>query len=168
MGIIVKIEKEAGNLHLWLESDFTNELKIDQSIAHNGRWMSVGEKKDKRNKVEARDETVKKTSLRKVSEGDKRSLERCLRVSDRLDGHVEQGHVDQTASLKSIRNENGSYLLDFEYDEDLTGNLTVPKGSICVNGISLTVVDSQKGKFSVYIIPYTWELTYLLQFSIGV
>lgn len=167
MGIIVKLEKEGSNLHLWLESDFTNELKIDQSISHNGVCLTVVDIKDKLYKVTAIDETLKKTNLGKVSEGDKINLERCLRVSDRLDGHVVQGHVDQTAVLKSIRNENGSYMLEFEYDEDMTGNLTVPKGSICVNGISLTVVDSQKGKFSVAIIPYTWENTNLHQLSPG-
>lgn len=84
-----------------------------------------------------------------------------MRLNDRLDGHIVQGHVDQTAVLKSVQNENGSYILSFEYDENSTGNVTVPKGSICVNGISLTVVDSQIGEFSVAIIPYTWENTNL-------
>lgn len=158
---VVKLEKEGSNLHLWLECEFTDELKIDQSISHNGVCLTVVEITGKTYKVTAIDETLKKTNLGGISSGDKINLERCMRLNDRLDGHIVQGHVDQTAVLKSVQNENGSYLLSFEYDENSTGNVTVPKGSICINGISLTVVNSQIGEFSVAIIPYTWENTNL-------
>ncbi|MGB6084124.1 riboflavin synthase [Moheibacter sp.] len=161
MATVVNLEKEGTNLHLWLECDFTDELKIDQSISHNGVCLTVVEISGKAYKVTAIDETLKKTNLGQISLNDKINLERCMRLNDRLDGHIVQGHVDQTAVLKSVLNENGSYILSFEYDENSTGNVTVPKGSICVNGISLTVVDSQIGEFSVAIIPYTWENTNL-------
>lgn len=161
MATVVNLEKEGTNLHLWLECDFTDELKIDQSISHNGVCLTVVEIIGKTYKVTAIDETLKKTNLGQISLNDKINLERCMRLNDRLDGHIVQGHVDQTAVLKSVLNENGSYILSFEYDENSTGNVTVPKGSICVNGISLTVVDSQIGEFSVAIIPYTWENTNL-------
>lgn len=161
MATVVNLEKEGTNLHLWLECDFTDELKIDQSISHNGVCLTVVEISGKAYKVTAIDETLKKTNLGQISLNDKINLERCMRLNDRLDGHIVQGHVDQTAVLKSVQNENGSYILSFEYDENSTGNVTVPKGSICVNGISLTVVDSQIGEFSVAIIPYTWENTNL-------
>ncbi len=158
---VEKIEKEGSNLHFWLSCNFTNELKIDQSISHNGVCLTVVEISDSAYKVTAIDETLKKTNLGQISVGDKVNLERCMRLNDRLDGHIVQGHVDQTAVLKSLENENGSYLLDFQYDENSTGNVTVPKGSICVNGVSLTVVNSKFGEFSVAIIPYTWENTNL-------
>ena len=161
MATVANLEKEGTNLHLWLECDFTDELKIDQSISHNGVCLTVVEIIGKTYKVTAIDETLKKTNLGQISLNDKINLERCMRLNDRLDGHIVQGHVDQTAVLKSVLNENGSYILSFEYDENSTGNVTVPKGSICVNGISLTVVDSQIGEFSVAIIPYTWENTNL-------
>lgn len=161
MANVANLEKEGTNLHLWLECDFTDELKIDQSISHNGVCLTVVEIIGKTYKVTAIDETLKKTNLGQISLNDKINLERCMRLNDRLDGHIVQGHVDQTAVLKSVQNENGSYILSFEYDESSTGNVTVPKGSICINGISLTVVDSQIGEFSVAIIPYTWENTNL-------
>src|SRR5690606_4536303 len=149
MANVANLEKEGTNLHLWLECDFTDELKIDQSISHNGVCLTVVEIIGKTYKVTAIDETLKKTNLGQISLNDKINLERCMRLNDRLDGHIVQGHVDQTAVLKSVLNENGSYILSFEYDENSTGNVTVPKGSICINGISLTVVDSQIGEFSV-------------------
>lgn len=158
---IKNLKREGSNLHLWLECDFTNELKIDQSISHNGVCLTVVEIGEKTYKVTAIDETLKKTNLGQLSIGSKVNLERCMRLNERLDGHIVQGHVDQTAVLKSIENENGSFLLTFEYDEATTGNVTVAKGSICVNGISLTVVKSEVGLFSVAIIPYTWENTNL-------
>lgn len=161
IAIVEKIEKEGSNLHFWLNCDFTNELKIDQSISHNGVCLTVVEISDAVYKVTAIDETLKKTNLGQVAVGSKVNLERCMRLNDRLDGHIVQGHVDQTGVLTDIHNENGSYLLNFQYDENSTGNVTVPKGSICVNGVSLTVVHSQKGEFSVAIIPYTWENTNL-------
>lgn len=166
-GIVKQIEKDQNNLNFWLECDFTNELKIDQSIAHNGVCMTVVEIKDKLYKVTAIDETLKKTNLGQLSIGKKVNLERCMQINARLDGHIVQGHVDQTAILKSIENQKGSYLLTFEYDENSTGNVTVEKGSICVDGISLTVVNSKIGEFSVAIIPYTWEFTNLHQLKVG-
>lgn len=166
-GIVKQIEKDRNNLNFWLECDFTNELKIDQSIAHNGVCLTVVEIKDKLYKVTAIDETLKKTNLGQLSIGKKVNLERCMQINARLDGHIVQGHVDQTAILKSIENQEGSYLLTFEYDENSTGNVTVEKGSICVDGISLTVVNSKIGEFSVAIIPYTWEFTNLHQLKVG-
>ena len=166
-GIVKQIEKDRNNLNFWLECDFTNELKIDQSIAHNGVCMTVVEIKDKLYKVTAIDETLKKTNLGQLSIGKKVNLERCMQINARLDGHIVQGHVDQTAILKSIENQKGSYLLTFEYDENSTGNVTVEKGSICIDGISLTVVNSKIGEFSVAIIPYTWEFTNLHQLKVG-
>lgn len=166
-GIVKQIEKDQNNLNFWLECDFTNELKIDQSIAHNGVCLTVVEIKDKLYKVTAIDETLKKTNLGQLSIGKKVNLERCMQINARLDGHIVQGHVDQTAILKSIENQEGSYLLTFEYDENSTGNVTVEKGSICVDGISLTVVNSKIGEFSVAIIPYTWEFTNLHQLKVG-
>lgn len=166
-GIVKQIEKDQNNLNFWLECDFTNELKIDQSIAHNGVCLTVVEIKDKLYKVTAIDETLKKTNLGQLSIGKKVNLERCMQINARLDGHIVQGHVDQTAILKSIENQKGSYLLTFEYDENSTGNVTVEKGSICVDGISLTVVNSKIGEFSVAIIPYTWEFTNLHQLKVG-
>ncbi len=164
---VEKIEKEGSNLHFWLSCDFTNELKIDQSVSHNGVCLTVVEISDSAYKVTAIDETLKKTNLGQVFIGSKVNLERCMRLNDRLDGHIVQGHVDQTAVLKSVENENGSFLLNFQYDENSTGNVTVPKGSICVNGVSLTVVSSQIGAFSVAIIPYTWENTNLHELKPG-
>ena len=166
-GIVKQIEKDRNNLNFWLECDFTNELKIDQSIAHNGVCMTVVEIKDKLYKVTAIDETLKKTNLGQLSIGKKVNLERCMQINARLDGHIVQGHVDQTAILKSIENQKGCYLLTSEYDENSTGNVTVEKGSICVDGISLTVVNSKIGEFSVAIIPYTWEFTNLHQLKVG-
>ncbi|MBA5629009.1 riboflavin synthase [Moheibacter lacus] len=167
IGTIERIEKEESNVHFWLSCAFTNELKIDQSVSHNGVCLTVVEISDAIYKVTAIDETLKKTNLGQLLAGNKVNLERCMRFNDRLDGHIVQGHVDQTAVLKSIENEKGSYVLTFLYDEISSGNVTVPKGSICVNGISLTVVDSKVGEFSVAIIPYTWENTNLHELKSG-
>lgn len=167
IGIVKQIEKNRNNLNFWIECDFTNELKIDQSLAHNGVCLTVVEIKDNLYKVTAIDETLKKSNLEQLTVGQKVNLERCVQLNARLDGHIVQGHVDQTAVLKSIENQEGSYLLTFEYDEASTQNVTVEKGSICVNGISLTVVNSKVGSFSVAIIPYTWEFTNLHELKIG-
>lgn len=166
-GKVIKIEKEGSNLHFWLECDFTNELKIDQSLAHNGVCLTVVEIQGNQYKVTAIAETLTKTNLGELIVGKSVNLERCMQMNARLDGHIVQGHVDQTAILKSILNENGSYVLTFQYDENKSGNVTVEKGSICVNGISLTVVNSKIGEFSVAIIPYTWEHTNLNELKIG-
>lgn len=166
-GKIVKIEKESANFHFWIECDFLNELKIDQSIAHNGVCLTVVEISGSLYRVTAIDETLKKTNLGELKPGNLVNLERCMRVNDRLDGHIVQGHVDQTAVLKSLTNQNGSHLLGFSYNEVDSGFVTVSKGSVCVNGISLTVVDSEPGYFSVAIIPYTFEHTNLKNLKIG-
>lgn len=167
LGQVLKMEKDGTNLHFWLNSSFTNELKIDQSVAHNGVCLTVVEISNDQYKVTAIDETLQKTNLNALEVGKKVNLERCMRLNERLDGHIVQGHVDQIAELISIENQNGSYVLTFQYDEKSTGNVTVEKGSICVNGISLTVVDSSVGQFSVAIIPYTWEHTNLHELTIG-
>lgn len=160
-GLITRIESDQNNKHFWLECDFTNELKIDQSLSHNGVCLTVVELNGDEYKVTAIDETLHKTNLNTLRIGDLVNLERCMKLHDRLDGHIVQGHVDQTGTLKSIEDFDGSYLLTINYDENISGNVTVPKGSICLNGVSLTVVDSSKGEFSVAIIPYTWEHTNL-------
>jgi riboflavin synthase len=167
LGKIIQIEKEENNLHFWIECDFTHELKIDQSLAHNGVCLTVVEIKGNQYKVTAIDETLKKTNLGNLTTEKRVNLERCMRLNERLDGHIVQGHVDQTAVLTSVQNEEGSFLLSFEYNEEKSGNVTVEKGSICVNGISLTVVNSKVGGFSVAIIPYTWENTNLNELKIG-
>jgi riboflavin synthase len=166
-GKVMKIEKEGGNLHFWLDCDFTSELKVDQSVAHNGVCLTVVEIKENQYRVTAIDETLKKSNLGELIEGKHVNLERCMILNARLDGHIVQGHVDQTAVLKSIENEDGSYILTFQYDEESSGNVTVEKGSICVNGISLTVVNSKVGEFSVAIIPYTWDFTNLNELNVG-
>lgn len=166
-GKVVELEKENTNLHLWLECDFTQELKIDQSVAHDGVCLTVVDIRDNRYRVTAIDETLQKTNLADLKVGNRVNLERCMQPNGRLDGHIVQGHVDQVGVLKSIENQDGSYLLTFEYDEEKSGNVTVEKGSICVNGISLTVVNSTQGQFSVAIIPYTWEFTNLNELKVG-
>jgi len=158
LGEVVDLKKEQTNLHITVKSTLTNELKIDQSIAHNGVCLTVVNIKNDTYTVTAIDETLKKTNLNTLKIGDKINLERCLRVGDRLDGHIVQGHVDQIAVCKSVEEQNGSWVFTFEYDEAV-GNITVEKGSICVNGVSLTVVNSQSNSFSVCIIPYTFEHT---------
>ena len=166
-GSLKKIETDESNLNFWIKSDFTDELKIDQSVAHNGVCLTVVEINGDQYRVTAVDETLKRSNLGQLKIGDLINLERCMVLNDRLDGHIVQGHVDQTAILKSIENKNGSHILFFEYDESDSGFVTVEKGSVCVNGISLTVVDSSEGKFSVAIIPYTIEHTNLKNLKPG-
>lgn len=161
IGQVKRIEPKDSNLNIWIGCNFTNELKIDQSIAHNGVCLTVTEISGDEYCVTVIEETIKRTNLSELKPGSLVNLERCMRMNDRLDGHLVQGHIDQTAVLTAIEDRNGSRILYFEYDEAATGNVTVEKGSVCVNGISLTVVDSMPGKFSVAIIPYTLELTNL-------
>ncbi|MDD3458941.1 MAG: riboflavin synthase [Weeksellaceae bacterium] len=161
IGQVKRIEPKDSNLNIWIDCNFTNELKIDQSIAHNGVCLTVTEISGDEYCVTVIEETIKRTNLSELKPGSLVNLERCMRMNDRLDGHLVQGHIDQTAVLTAIEDRNGSRILYFEYDEAATGNVTVEKGSVCVNGISLTVVDSMPGKFSVAIIPYTLELTNL-------
>lgn len=163
-GKVIHLKKENNNLEISINASFLNELKIDQSIAHNGVCLTVVDIKQNFYTVTAVSETLKKTNLLDLKEGDRINLERCVKVSDRLDGHIVQGHVDQTGMLKSIENQNGSFLLTFTYEGD---HITVEKGSISVNGISLTVVESKANQFSVAIIPYTWENTNLIDLKLG-
>lgn len=167
VGEIQKIENEATNVNLWVKSSFTNELKIDQSVAHNGVCLTVVDIVDDVYKVTAIQETLNKTNLGTLLNGDLVNLERCLQFNGRVDGHIVQGHVDQTGVVKSIVNQEGSYVITINYDEEQYNNVTVEKGSICLNGVSLTVLDSTIGEFSVAIIPYTWEFTNLHQLKEG-
>ncbi len=160
---VVRLKKEGGNLHLTLTCSFVNELSIDQSISHNGVCLTVVDIKDQEYTVTAIQETLDKTNLGLLKPGDKVNLERSLLVNGRLDGHIVQGHVDQTAVCTLVEETDGSWRYTFEYDFDkamaLQGYRTVEKGSVCVNGVSLTVCDSRDNAFSVAIIPYTYEHT---------
>ncbi|MFY9309568.1 MAG: riboflavin synthase [Bacteroidia bacterium] len=158
LGEVVALRSEQGNLHITLSCPFTNELKIDQSIAHNGVCLTVVGIKGNEYTVTAIAETLQKTNLSHLNKGDVVNLERCMKLGDRLDGHIVQGHVDQVATCTQVLETNGSWMFTFEYDAALN-NVTVEKGSVCVNGVSLTVVDSKKSSFSVCIIPYTFEHT---------
>jgi riboflavin synthase len=166
LGEVVDLKTEQSNLHITVKSDFTNELKIDQSVAHNGVCLTVVKIEGSNYSVTAIDETLAKTNLGKLKVGDYVNLERCLRVGDRLDGHIVQGHVDQTAVCVDVKEADGSWMYTFEYDAS-KNNITVEKGSICVNGVSLTVVNSLKNTFSVCIIPYTFEHTNFKNIKVG-
>jgi len=157
-GIVRKISQESANRRLTIESPFTQELKIDQSISHNGVCLTVTNIHDNLYDVIAIEETIAKTNLDKLKEGDEINLERSLKLGDRLDGHLVQGHVDETAVCQKIEERNGSWLMTFEYRSS-SPNILVEKGSVCVNGISLTVVETVKNKFSVAIIPFTFHHT---------
>lgn len=157
-GTVTALCSDQGNLHISVHSPFTHELKIDQSIAHNGVCLTVVEIRDDVYTVTAIAETLSKTNIGNLKEGDKINLERCVKVGERLDGHIVQGHVDQAGLCADVKEENGSWLFTFEYDPS-AGSVTVEKGSICVNGVSLTVVNSKESSFSVAIIPYTYEHT---------
>lgn len=158
LGEVVGIQKEQSNLHLTVKSPFTHELKIDQSVAHNGVCLTVVGIQNDTYTVTAIDETIQKTNIGLLNKGDVINLERCLKVGDRLDGHIVQGHVDQRAVCTKMEETDGSWTFTFEYDPT-KGNVTVEKGSVCVNGVSLTVVNSKDNSFSVCIIPYTFEHT---------
>lgn len=166
LGKIHQIEQENTNLHLWIGCDFTHELKIDQSVAHNGICLTVVEIKDYLFKVTAIEETRIKTSINQWKVGDVVNLERGLKLGDRLDGHLVQGHVDQVGKCIHISSHEGSWKYTFQYDTS-TGNTTIEKGSITVNGVSLTVVDSKINEFSVAIIPYTYEHTTFQYLKVG-
>lgn len=166
LGIISDIKKDQGNVHLTIQTNITNELKIDQSVAHNGVCLTVVEIFDNKHVVTAIQETINKTTLGLWKIGDKVNIERAMKLGDRLDGHIVQGHVDQTAVCTSIQEKSGSWEFTFEYDTALN-NITIEKGSITVNGTSLTVVNSAKNSFSVAIIPYTYEHTIFHTFEIG-
>lgn len=165
-GEIVALKSYQDNLDLQIKADFTNELKIDQSIAHNGVCLTVVNIKDDIYTVTAIQETLNKTNLKDLKVGHIVNLERGMKVGDRLDGHIVQGHVDQTAKCIALSETDGSWKYTFKYDSALN-NITIEKGSITVNGVSLTVVNSKRDEFSVAIIPYTYEHTNFKNFKIG-
>ncbi|WP_010521384.1 riboflavin synthase [Aquimarina agarivorans] len=165
-GEIVSLNHEKDNLHLTIRSNFTSELKIDQSVAHNGVCLTVVAIENDLYTVTAIKETLDKTNLNTLAVGDVINLERGMKLGDRLDGHIVQGHVDQTATCTSIEETEGSWQFTFSYDPALN-NITIEKGSITVNGTSLTVVNSKRNEFSVCIIPYTYEHTNFKNFKVG-
>jgi len=158
LGRVTKIAREGGNLHISVVASFLPELKIDQSIAHNGACLTVVKINSDSYVVTAVEETLSKTNLGDLTSGDLINLERCVKVGERLDGHIVQGHVDLTGICAMMEELDGSWKFSFTYDKR-SGHVTVPKGSICVNGVSLTVVDSAPGSFSVVVIPFTYEHT---------
>ena len=158
LGTVSEVRKENSNLILTIATAFTPELKVDQSVAHNGVCLTVVEINGNEYKVTAIDETLKRTNLGSLKPGDKINLERCMKLGDRLDGHIVQGHVDTVAEVTRIEEQNGSWLFYFKYPYN-SEKVTVEKGSVCVNGVSLTVVESKDHSFSVAIIPFTWEHT---------
>ena len=165
-GRVENIEKEGTNILFTMSCPFTKELKIDQSISHDGCCLTVYDIENQQYKIAARHENLEKTNLGNWEIGTEVNLERCVLMNGRLDGHIVQGHVDQAGVVKSIENKNGSHLITIEHSEK-DGFVTVPQGSIAVNGISLTVAYSGEGEFSVAIIPYTWEHTNLKHLSAG-
>jgi riboflavin synthase len=164
IGVVMAIKKEGENVHFTVKSPFTSELKIDQSVAHNGCCLTVVAIDSSDYQVTAIHETLEKTNLGSWKVGTKINLERCMQMNGRLDGHIVQGHVDTTAECVLIEDQNGSWKYTFRYKSP---NVTVEKGSITVNGTSLTVVDSKTQEFSVCIIPYTYEFTNFHQLEIG-
>jgi len=166
LGELTSTQKEGSNLGMVFAAAFAGELKVDQSVAHNGVCLTVTERSNSDYKVVAIDETLRKTNLGSLKIGAKVNLERCLELSARIDGHMVQGHVDTIGKIEHIRDEDGSHVFTISHPDE--GHfITVEKGSICVNGISLTVVDSENGKFSVAIIPYTYEHTNLSHLNLG-
>ena len=166
LGIIKEIKKENDNLHITVSSFITHELKIDQSVAHNGVCLTVVSINDDTYTVTAIRETLEKTNLAEWKVNDLINLERAMKLGDRLDGHIVQGHVDQIGICKNINETNGSWYYTFEYDADLN-NMTIEKGSITINGVSLTVVNSLRNEFSVAIIPFTYEHTNFKNITMG-
>jgi riboflavin synthase len=166
LGVVKELRQDQDNLHLTIASSITPELKIDQSVAHNGVCLTVVAIENDCYTVTAIRETIEKTNLGDWKAGNLVNLERAMKLGARLDGHIVQGHIDQIGICKSVENANGSWYYTFEYDEKLN-NLTIEKGSITVNGVSLTVVNSKQNQFSVAIIPYTYEHTNFKNFEVG-
>lgn len=164
VGRVEAIEQESSNITFTMNSPFNNELKIDQSLAHNGCCLTVVEVAENYYKVTAIAETLAKTNLSDWQVGTIVNLERCLKVGDRLDGHIVQGHVDSIGEIVGIEERAGSHFITIKYNADF---VTVPQGSITVNGISLTVAESGEKEFSVAIIPYTWDFTNLKEQKVG-
>lgn len=166
LGQVISIEKDQQNIHFTIASSISKELKIDQSVAHNGVCLTVVKCDENSHTVTAIDETLNKTNLGSLVLGDKINLERCMVMNGRIDGHIVQGHVDTTAICKSISDEAGSWKFRFEHPKG-SQFMTVEKGSVCINGISLTVVESTHTEFSVAIIPYTYEHTNMHQLKVA-
>lgn len=166
LGTVQNIQHDGGNVHYTIQSAISTELKIDQSVAHNGVCLTVVSLTENTHTVTAIEETLLKSNLGNLKVGAKVNLERCMQMNARLDGHIVQGHVDQTANCILVNELDGSWEYRFKYDAT-KGNVTVEKGSICVNGISLTVVNSVDDEFSVFIIPYTHEHTNLQEVKQG-
>ena len=166
LGIVTHIEKENSNIHFTIKSEITQALKIDQSVAHNGVCLTVVKIDKDEYTVTAIHETLKKTNLKDLKVNDPVNLERAMKLGDRLDGHIVQGHIDQTGICTAIRNENGSWIFSFEYNSELK-NITIEKGSITIDGTSLTVISSNKNSFSTAIIPYTYEHTNFKNYQVG-
>lgn len=166
VGEVVNLHRKAGNLFITMNSAIGNELTVDQSVAHNGVCLTVVKTHQTQHVVTAIEETLSKTNLGNLHIGDLVNLERCLQMGGRLDGHIVQGHVDGKAKLLSVLEQNGSYVLTFEIDAQFR-NLIVEKGSICLNGISLTLINVTDNTFAVAIIPYTWEHTNIQTLKIG-
>lgn len=158
LGKVISLEKDQQNLHITVSSAISKDLKIDQSVAHNGICLTVVNCNKETHTVTAIYETLRKTNLSDIALGSLVNLERCMQINGRLDGHIVQGHVDQVGECISLEEQDGSWFYTFSYDEK-QGNVTVEKGSVCVNGVSLTVVNSVPGSFSVAIIPYTYDNT---------
>ena len=166
LGEIQQLERDGGNLHISINSSMAQELKIDQSVAHNGVCLTVVSLDGNAYTVTAIDETLQKTNLGEMKVGDKVNLERAMILGSRLDGHIVQGHVDQTGKCIAVLEKDGSWFFTFEYDAS-QNNVTIEKGSITIDGVSLTVVDSGKNTFSVAIIPYTYEHTRFNTYKVG-
>ena len=166
MGVVKNIVKDKDNVHITIGCGFTSELKIDQSIAHNGVCLTIVAIDGNEYTVTAIKETINKSNFKHIAIGDKINLERAMVLGARLDGHIVQGHVDQTATCTGIREENGSWFFDFTYDPGMN-NVTIEKGSVTINGTSLTVVNSKENSFSVAIIPYTYDCTNFHTFKTG-
>jgi len=162
---VVKVENEGSNLNITLKSNITKELKIDQSVAHNGVCLTVVDIDGDKYMVTAIKETLDKSNLGLLKVGSKVNMERCMKLGDRLDGHMVQGHVDQSAKCTAIKEKKGSHIFTFEHKQ--SDNMTVEKGSVCVNGLSLTVVNSKDTSFSVAIIPYTYDYTNFQNIGVG-
>ena len=166
LGEVKQLQNEGGNLHITVSSDMSHDLKIDQSVSHNGVCLTVVSLGENAHTVTAIEETLQKSNLEKLEVGQKINLERAMILGSRLDGHIVQGHVDQTGTCTHIEEKDGSWIFTFKYDASL-GNVTIEKGSITIDGVSLTVVDSGEHDFSVAIIPYTYEHTRFYSYKAG-
>ena len=165
MAEVIDVQTNKNNLDILFKCDLLSELKVDQSISHNGVCLTVADISNDTYLVNVVKETIDKSNFSSLKVGDKVNIERSMMINDRLDGHIVQGHVDQIAKCVSIQEQGGSYNMSFKYEK--SDNITVEKGSICVNGISLTVCNSKENTFSVAIIPYTWDNTNLKNIKVG-